>query len=41
MSGVYDVDFEEGILTITDLPIGKWTRDYKTFLESIQSDPKT
>lgn len=25
----------EDELEITDLPIGKWTRDYKTFLEEL------
>jgi DNA topoisomerase-2 len=34
--GVYRV-LEEGgdELEITELPIGKWTRDYKTFLEEL------
>jgi DNA topoisomerase-2 len=30
---------ENGELVITELPIGKWTRDYKTFLEEL-ADPK-
>ena len=30
---------DNGDLEITELPIGKWTRDYKTFLEEL-SDPK-
>lgn len=34
VTGVYDIP-EENILEITELPIGKWTRDYKTFLEEM------
>jgi DNA topoisomerase-2 len=30
---------DDGDLEITELPIGKWTRDYKTFLEEL-ADPK-
>lgn len=30
---------ENGELVITELPVGKWTRDYKTFLEEL-ADPK-
>ena len=29
-----DDDDEGTVLEITDLPIGKWTRDYKNFVES-------
>lgn len=29
----YEVDGNE--LRVTDLPIGKWTRDYKNFLEKL------
>jgi len=36
VTGVYNVlDEEIGELEITELPIGKWTRDYKTFLEEL------
>lgn len=38
MKGSYFIN-EEGDLEITELPIGKWTRDYKTFLEEL-ADPK-
>ena len=34
VTGVYEV-LEEDELEITELPIGKWTRDYKTFLEDL------
>ena len=34
VTGVYDIP-EDNILEITELPIGKWTRDYKTFLEEM------
>jgi DNA topoisomerase II len=32
--GVYEVT-DDDTLEITELPIGKWTRDYKTFLEDL------
>ena len=36
MHGVYRVTEEGGDeLEITELPIGKWTRDYKNFLEEL------
>jgi DNA topoisomerase-2 len=35
VTGVYSVDEECTELTITELPIGKWTRDYKNFLEEL------
>ena len=34
MTGVYRV-LDDDELEITELPIGKWTRDYKTFLEEL------
>jgi DNA topoisomerase-2 len=34
VSGVYNV-LSEDELEITELPIGKWTRDYKNFLEEL------
>ena len=34
VTGVYNI-LEEDELEITELPIGKWTRDYKTFLEEL------
>ena len=32
--GVYNI-ISEDELEITELPIGKWTRDYKNFLEEL------
>lgn len=37
--GVYSVSEDFTTLEITELPVGKWTRDYKTFLEEL-TDPK-
>lgn len=34
MSGVYEVK-DDTTLEITELPVGKWTRDYKNFLEEL------
>jgi len=34
VTGIYNVNGEDE-LEITELPIGKWTRDYKTFLEEL------
>ena len=34
MAGCYEVK-DDTTLEITELPIGKWTRDYKTFLEEL------
>jgi DNA topoisomerase-2 len=34
-SGILEADFEEGVLVISELPVGKWTTDYKQFLESM------
>ena len=34
MTGVYNI-LDDDELEITELPIGKWTRDYKTFLEEL------
>jgi DNA topoisomerase-2 len=34
VTGVYNI-LDEDELEITELPIGKWTRDYKTFLEEL------
>ncbi len=38
VTGIYNVvEGEEDSLEITELPIGKWTRDYKNFLEELAS----
>ena len=37
VKGIYNVKLDEDILEITELPIGKWTRPYKTFLESMMT----
>jgi DNA topoisomerase-2 len=34
VTGIYNI-LEDNELEITELPIGKWTRDYKTFLEEL------
>lgn len=34
VTGVYNI-LEDDELEITELPIGKWTRDYKNFLEEL------
>jgi len=34
-SGIIEADFEEGVVVISELPVGKWTTDYKQFLESM------
>jgi DNA topoisomerase II len=34
VTGVFDI-LGDDELSITELPIGKWTRDYKTFLEEL------
>lgn len=34
VTGNYEIN-EDGDLVITELPVGKWTRDYKTFLEEL------
>ena len=36
MMGCYEVK-DDTTVEITELPIGKWTRDYKTFLEELAS----
>jgi DNA topoisomerase-2 len=36
--GVHDVREEEGACDITELPVGKWTRDYKNFLEELATN---
>lgn len=33
--GLYNVDDYKRKLSISELPIGKWTRDYKTMLEEM------
>jgi DNA topoisomerase-2 len=36
VTGIYNVaEEEEDSLEITELPVGKWTRDYKNFLEEL------
>ena len=38
MTGTYNIpEDEDNILEITELPLGKWTRDYKNFLEEMAS----
>ena len=34
VTGVYNI-LDDDELEITELPIGKWTRDYKNFLEEL------
>ena len=34
VTGQYEIK-DDNILEITELPIGKWTRDYKNFLEEL------
>jgi len=34
VTGKYEIT-EDDTLEITELPIGKWTRDYKNFLEDL------
>ena len=34
VTGVYNI-LSETELEITELPVGRWTRDYKTFLEDM------
>ena len=36
MMGCYEVK-DDTTIEITELPIGKWTRDYKTFLEELMA----
>ena len=36
VTGVYNI-LDDDELEITELPIGKWTRDYKNFLEELAS----
>ncbi len=39
MSGVYVIDEDQDdVIEITELPVEKWTRDYKTMLEKMASD---
>lgn len=35
VSGVSEGSFDDGIITITELPIGTWTQTYKEYLESL------
>lgn len=35
VKGIYNVKLDEDILEITELPVGKWTRDYKKELEEM------
>ena len=32
-NGKYSINYDKGIMTITELPIGTWTDDYKKYLE--------
>jgi DNA topoisomerase-2 len=38
--GIYEV-IDDKSIRITELPIGKWTDDYKKFLDSLLPEPKT
>ncbi|KAL4429953.1 hypothetical protein ABPG74_000319 [Tetrahymena malaccensis] len=40
VKGQYEIDEVEETIKITELPIGKWTRDYKNYLEELLSPPK-
>jgi DNA topoisomerase-2 len=33
--GLYSIDYKKSKITITELPIGKWTDDYITFLQNL------
>ncbi len=33
--GIYEFNDEKNIITITELPVGMWSQDYKEFLESL------
>lgn len=35
VSGVYQVDTKKNIITITELPVGEWTTNYKHYLEKM------
>ena len=37
--GIYESNPAEDLLSITELPIGKWTRPYKSSLEEMMKDP--
>jgi DNA topoisomerase II len=39
VTGIYEVT-DDTELQITELPVGKWTRDYKTFLEELMKEEK-
>lgn len=38
--GVYELDATKNTITITELPVGVWTKDYKVFLDEIASVEK-
>ena len=40
MDGIINVNREENTAVITELPVGKWTKDYKEFLETLFTDEK-
>ncbi|EAR83749.1 DNA topoisomerase IV (macronuclear) [Tetrahymena thermophila SB210] len=40
VKGQYEIDEVEETIKITELPVGKWTRDYKNYLEELLSPPK-
>jgi DNA topoisomerase II len=39
--GVYEMDHVRFTITITELPVGVWTKDYKAFLDELASEPST
>ena len=39
--GKYTLDDSKRTVTLTELPIGVWTKDYKAFLDEIASEPST
>lgn len=40
INGRCEANDEDGLIDITELPIQKWTKDYKTFLEDLASSEK-
>ncbi|EGR29059.1 hypothetical protein IMG5_163890 [Ichthyophthirius multifiliis] len=38
--GKWDIDEEEETIRITELPVGKWTKDYKNYLEELINPAK-
>jgi len=38
IKGLFEMKNEENILEITELPLGKWTRPYKSYLEELMTE---